>query len=95
MINDALSKLGINKCRTTEADFSPLTTNENVYLGEVRHAVRIKADRTGVEGAALTAEGIYGAPEKPQEYDFTLDRPFVFMVSYQGTPTFIGVVNEL
>ena len=95
-INGVLSKLGINKCSTTEADFSPLTDNDGVYLGEVRHAARIKADKNGVEGAAYTPVTLPLTPENlPPEYDFTLDRPFVFMVSFQGTPTFIGVVNEL
>ncbi|MBR6922033.1 MAG: hypothetical protein IKH51_07545 [Clostridia bacterium] len=95
-INGVLSKLGINKCSTTEADFSPLTDNDGVYLGEVRHAARIKADKNGVEGAAYTSVTLPLTPENlPPEYDFTLDRPFVFMVSFQGTPTFIGVVNEL
>ena len=95
-INGALGKLGINDCRTKEGDFSPLSDNNELYLGEVRHAVRIKVDKQGVEGAALMVEYLCYSPETPPPaYDFTLDRPFVFAVENNGTPLFVGCVNEL
>ena len=94
-INGALHALGIEECMTNDAAFSALT-DDPVYLGEVRHAVCVKADSEGIEGAAYTVEIAPGATQyTPPKYDFDLDRPFVFMVENNGVPVFIGTVNDI
>ena len=58
----------------------------------------VKADKDGVEGAAFTVMTLAGsAPFEliKLKYDFTLDRPFVFVIENGGTPLFVGCVNDV
>ncbi|MBO4422786.1 MAG: hypothetical protein J5879_05070 [Clostridia bacterium] len=94
-IIDKIAKLGINECMDiNKADFSALTDGD-LYVGEIIHAARFKADKKGVEGAAYTVGTLLGLSEPRDKYDFNLDRPFVFVVENNGTPLFVGVVNEI
>ncbi len=97
-IKEKLALLGIIDCMDiTKADFSALSDDDSVFLGEAVHAARFKADKEGVEGAAYTVMILDGMGEVfgIQEYDFTLDRPFVFAVVNGGVPLFVGCVNDL
>ena len=49
-----------------------------------------------MEAAAFTVLITDGeAPSNPEEYDFNLDRPFLFAITgTDGLPLFMGVVNE-
>ncbi len=95
-ILEDLKKLGVTDCAdAAKADFSPLT-DARLCLGNFIHAARFKADKEGVEGAAYSIQFLDGAgPIEDPPYDFTLDRPFVFMVVHGGVPTFVGTVTEL
>ena len=70
--------------------------NENPYIRSVDHSVRLTVDEEGVSAAAYTEMMMYGAAMPPdEEIDFTLDRPFIFVLeSYLGLPLFVGVVNQ-
>lgn len=94
-IKDELAALGITDCMGAGADFSAMT-DEPLQLSDILHAARFKADKDGVEGAAYTVAILSnGAPGELDDYDFTLDRPFMFAVEKLGTPLFVGCVNEL
>ena len=96
-IKEALSDLGITECMDSDkADFSALS-DDDLYLDNVIHAARVKANKDGVEGAAYTVMTLNatGLPEAKPKYDFTLDKPFVFVVENNGTPLFVGCVNDL
>lgn len=95
-ILEDLKELGVTDCAdAAKADFSPLT-DARLSLGNVIHAARFKADKEGVEGAAYTEMTLDGGiPTERPPYDFTLDRPFVFMVESRGVPLFVGTVTEL
>ena len=92
-----IAALGIKDCMNINAaDFTPLTDTE-LYVGDIIHAARFKADKEGVEGAAYTVELLCGdaMPTPKQKYDFNLDKPFVFVVVNHGVPLFVGCVNEV
>ena len=92
-----IAALGIKDCMDRNAaDFTPLTDTE-LYVGDIIHAARFKADKEGVEGAAYTVDYLCGnaMPTPKQKYDFNLDKPFVFVVVNHGVPLFIGCVNEV
>ena len=96
-IMDTMKDLGITDCMTPgKADFSSLS-DDDLFLSSATHAARFKADKEGVEGAAYTVmmDEATGMPEDLPDYDFTLDRPFVFMVENAGVPLFIGCVNDV
>ena len=96
-LNESLKELGIRSVfDQLSADFSPITTAENLWLDRVDHAARVKIDEEGVEAAAYTVMMAAGAAMPPEdEMDFILDRPFLFVItSDDNLPLFAGVVNE-
>jgi len=94
-----LERLGITDVFGASADFTPiLPDRKDIYLGKADHAARVVIDEQGVTGAAYTIMTVYatGLIQKPDLIiDFTLDRPFLFLIeSKDGLPTFAGVVNQ-
>lgn len=80
------------------ADFSAiLPEDDGGYIDQVKHAARVLIDEKGVTAAAFTVIARYGAAMPPEdEMDFTLDRPFLFIVeSRDGLPLFTGIVNQV
>ena len=59
----------------------------------------IAVDEEGVEAAAFTVMAMSGAgapPDELEEIDFTVDRPFLFVImSSDNLPLFAGVVNRI
>lgn len=95
-MKDGLEHMGVGAIFTYGSrSFTPLTDREFAFTS-VPQSCRFKIDEEGCEGASVTAmEGI-GAAAPPEDYvDFVLDRPFLFLlVSGQGLPIYIGVVNQ-
>ena len=55
-LENGLQDLGITKVfHTREADFSPLSDRDDLFLGAVNHAVRVAVDEDGCTAAAYTA----------------------------------------
>lgn len=67
----------------------------------VQHVTKLKVDRKGIEGAAVTVIGVDGSSAGPDEYeevyeDFTVDRAFGFVLTdYDDTTLFSGVVKAI
>lgn len=97
-LQSSLNALGIQKVfDPQQADFSPLTSQASgVYLSEATHGARLQIDQEGIQAAAYTMLGGYGAAEPPQErVDLILDRPFLFVLTNSdGLPLFVGIVNQ-
>ena len=94
---DALRTMGVTDCFDHEkADFTPLSEQPGIWVRAVQHGARLLVDEKGVRAAsyveiAAAAESI--PPE--EEVDFTLDRPFVFLLtSSDNIPLYTGVVNQ-
>ncbi len=95
---ETLKKMGITDvCDSGKADFSPIMDLPDVCLDEAIHAARVKIDEEGVEAAAFTVMMMKNtAIMVPQIIDFTVDRPFLFVMTDQnGVPTFVGTVNNI
>lgn len=95
-LSDALKALGVTDIFDPErADISPLYEDmDGAALTKVQHAARLTMDEEGVTATAFTAMG-YGAGGPENQMDFTLDRPFLFVVKTEsGLPLFAGIVNE-
>ena len=95
---EGMKNLGVTDIFNSEiSDFTPMTETPNLYLGQINHAARVAIDEEGCIAAAFTVIATYGTgmPADLKEIDFTLDRPFLFVVSSRDNlPLFAGVVNE-
>ena len=97
-LKDALKTLGITDVLDAEtADFTPLGLDESLVLSKAEHAARVKIDEDGCEAAAYTVMMMEATAmlEEPETVEFTLDRPFLFVLTgIDGAPLFAGVVNQ-
>ena len=91
---------GMKKLGITDV-FSPSSGNlsslleEKTYVNNIEHAVRIAIDEEGVTAAAYTILTDAGASPPTDEINFTLDRPFLFVISSRDDlPLFAGIVAE-
>ena len=99
-LKNTLSNLGITDVFSdTKANFSGLVSGIEAkpYVSDVEHAARVTIDEDGVTAAAYTLILVAGAsaPDPDQtEIDFTLDRPFLFVIESDNMPLFAGIVND-
>lgn len=92
-----LKNLGVKSCfSAVSADFSPIISDDGIWLDKVEHGARVKIDEEGVTAAAYTVMMACGAALPPEEeVDFILDRPFIFVINgSDNLPLFVGVVNN-
>ncbi len=95
----ALKDLGVRDVFSAPtADFTPLTTDTDALcVDEVKHAARVRIDEEGCEAAAFTEIALPESiePEQLEKLEFTLDRPFLFVIANnEGLPLFVGTVNH-
>lgn len=97
-LKDGLEAMGITDVfDPAVSDFTPMTTEvDEIYVSQVTHAARVMVDEEGLTAAAFTVLAAAGGAMPPEdEVDFTLDRPFLFLLTgAAGQPLFAGVVNQ-
>ncbi|OGO39530.1 MAG: serine protease [Chloroflexi bacterium RBG_16_57_8] len=95
-LNQALSALGMAGAFSGSADFSGMTGNEGLFIGDVVHKAFVSVDEAGTEAAAATAVIMVasGPGPKPELVVVTIDRPFIFLIRdiETGTILFVGRV---
>lgn len=94
---DVLAPLGMPTAfDLLAADFSGITVEEPLFIGEVFHQANIDVDEEGTEAAAATAIGmpVGSMPEEPVA--MTIDRPFLFVLRDipTGAILFLGRVTD-
>jgi len=89
---ETLAGMGMPIAFSTAADFSGMTGNRDLFIGDVIHKAFVSVDEAGTEAAAATAVimELTGMPQPPLEV--TVDRPFVFLIRdiETGTVLFVG-----
>lgn len=97
-LGKTLAQMGMSKAFGTDADFSGMAGPEPVFLSEVIHQAFIDVNEKGTEASAATAVIALGAGpmEPPTPVEFTVDRPFLFLIvdNQTGTILFIGRVTD-
>jgi serpin B len=93
-----LTAMGMPIAFTDQADFSGITGNRDLCIGDVMHKGFISVDEAGTEAAAASAVimGLTGMPS--EQATMTVNHPFIFLIRDIPTSTvlFIGrVVNPL
>ena len=77
-------------------DFSPsIISDVPVYLDSINQDTRVSIDEEGVTAASyVLLQFGAGAAQPPDEIiDFVLDRPFLFAITTNEIPLFVGTVN--
>lgn len=77
------------------ADFSGITTEEQLYISAVIHQANITVDEEGTEAAAATAV-VMRASAMPELKTVSLDRPFIFALrdTKTGAILFLGRIVD-
>ncbi len=95
---DTLKDMGMPTAFTDAADFSAMTTDEKLIIGDVIHQANITVDEEGTEAAAATAVVMVAtsAPAEEDPITLTIDRPFTFWLIARstGVVVFMGRVND-
>lgn len=93
-MRDNMESLGVTDVfNTKKADFSFLTSSK-IIVSDLVQSARISIDESGCEAASASTGTIPDASTS-QTFGFTLDRPFIFVVtSDSGLPLFVGTVNR-
>ena len=93
-LKDILTGMGMPVAFSGDADFSGMTGNRELSIGDVIHKAFVSVDEAGTEAAAATAVTMptSGPPEPPAEV--TIDRPFIFLIRdiKTGAIIFVGRV---
>lgn len=99
-LNDTLPQLGMPTAFTNAADFSGMTDDEPLKIGDVVHQATITVDEKGTEAAAATAVEMMAGSAAPGDeappLEVTADRPFTFWLrdTVTGVVIFTGRVNN-
>jgi len=99
-LGESLKNMGMPLAFSGEADFSGMAENSGqLFISDVIHEAFVAVDEQGTEAAAATAVIMVGAaPGESGPVNFTIDRPFIFLIRdiKTGTILFIGrVLNPL
>ena len=94
-LSDSLVGLGMPLAfEDGQADFSGMTNQQDLYIGNVIHKAFVAVDEKGTEAAAATAVIMEGATAMQPENMLYLDKPFYFFIRdvETGQILFIGRV---
>lgn len=94
-LSDALIEMGMPLAfDENRADFSGMTDQQDLYIGNVIHKAFVAVDEKGTEAAAATAVVMESATAMMPENVLTIDRPFLFFIRdvETGQILFIGRV---
>lgn len=91
--------LNINKIFTDECDFTNLTYTP-VSCSDFRHIAKLKVNKGGIEGAAVTMMSYEGTsidedPRKKVYEDFLVDHSFAYVLTYHDSVLFSGITTNI
>ena len=94
-MGDTLSTMGMPTAFSMRADFSGMTTAEQLYINQVIHQAYVKVDEKGTEAAAATAVVMKATSAMPTNV-FRADHPFIFIIQEKDTGNilFLGRVVD-
>jgi len=91
-----LQEMGVTDVFSEEAaNFNGITGDMPIFLTAANQSVRVQIDEEGVKAAAYIEFPGAMSPAPPEEIiDFILDRPFIFAITTESIPLFMGTVNN-
>ena len=96
-LRTALTNMGMNDALTpADADFSGMTGNKDLFIGEVFHKAFVEVNEEGTEAAAATGLVVRtGTGPGPRAIPvFRADHPFLFLIRHEPSNCilFFGLV---
>lgn len=82
-LNDVLKELGMEIAFTSNADFTGINTNGNLFISDVKHKTFIEVNEEGTEAAAVTSVEI-SLTSIGGAY-FMVNKPFMFIIKEKNT----------
>lgn len=74
-------------------------SDDDIYCDSVTHVTKLKVDKTGMEGAAVTiiqmATSSMPEPVTDIYFDFIINKAFGFILNYNNIQLFTGIVNKI
>ncbi len=95
MLSDTLARMGMpNAFDPDLADFTGMTDQQALYIGNVIHKAFVAVDEEGTEAAAATAVTMEGVTAMMPNNLLVIDRPFIYFIRdvESGQILFIGRV---
>lgn len=93
-LKDSLKAMGMSNPFSSEADFSGIESQQELFIGAVAHKAFIDVDEAGTEAAATTAIVMeaMAAPIRTEPPEFRADHPFIFFIcdNQTGSILFMG-----
>ena len=95
-LKNGLQEMGVTDVfNEVTSNFTGITGDVPIYLTAANQSVRVQIDEEGVKAAAYIEFPGATSPEPPEEIiDFILDRPFIFAITTDSIPLFMGTVNN-
>ena len=95
-LKDGLQEMGVTDVFNEDAaNFNEITGDVPIFLTAANQSVRVQIDEEGVKAAAYIEFPGATSAEPPDEIiDFILDRPFIFAITTESIPLFMGTVNN-
>lgn len=94
-LGGTLKSLGVKKAFQDKADFSGISTDQGLFISEVKQQTHVAIDENGVEASAFTEIGMAGSALPVDKAEMILDRPFIFTITDRnGVVMFMGVIND-
>ncbi len=88
-LNDYLIALGMTDAFDPgNADFSKITTADQIYISEVKHKTFVEVNEEGTEAAAVTSIG-FSRTSIGDDTEFRVDKPFLFFIYEKNTNTIL------
>lgn len=95
-LSDTLAGMGMPTAFSEGADFSGMTGNFDLFIGDVLHKAYVSVHEEGTEAAAATAVIMQLTAMPAEPVQMTVDRPFIFLIRdiETGTILFVGRVMD-
>lgn len=97
LMNDVLIQLGMGIAFSSQADFSRINPQEELFISRVIHETFVQIDEEGTEAAAATVVEISKYAGGPSvEFIMNINRPCLFLIRERetGTILFMGKIHE-
>jgi serpin B len=93
-LNAPLAKLGMGIAFSDRADFSRISSDQNLKISRLIHQTFVEVNEKGTEAAAVTVSEVVSTSIHDPILTLTFDHPYLFVISEKSTDTilFMGKV---